>query len=431
MIEIICCKRIRLRLLCQRVIFFVLFIFLALLIVSKVLTSKSRMPVPSLYVDSDDISSSIDGDSSIVIIGAGAAGLYAAYTLEYLGYTNYHILEASDRIGGRMRETVDFIPDRPIDLGAEWIHVDSKILEDLILFDDDTSSPPPRTINYQPQTYGFRNSAFGTFRFNIIKHFYAETKFYNSTWFSYFRDSILTRIPPSKIQLNTIVTNIQYNNNDLVTITSKSSSSDAKTTTTCNRVIIAVPATVLQDEDAMITFDPPLTNEMTNAINAVDLQDGVKLFFEFERKFYHDQFFVASMWETAFGDYSVTYFDGLFRKDSAYHMVTVLDVGENSLVDLDDDEIVEHFLDELDDMYDGKARKHYRNHVVMNWSKEPYIHGTWTEGGVSFDKLSKPIGNKLFLAGEYVHEEFSTVHAAALSGRRAAEAALQSMMDGS
>ena len=57
----------------------------------------------------------------VIIIGAGASGLYAAYCL----VTNHHttdiiILEAEDRIGGRIY-TVPF-NDHCIDLGAQWIH---------------------------------------------------------------------------------------------------------------------------------------------------------------------------------------------------------------------------------------------------------------------------------------------------------------------
>ncbi|KAI9256492.1 hypothetical protein BDA99DRAFT_561940 [Phascolomyces articulosus] len=53
----------------------------------------------------------VDDDSKkkkkIGIIGAGAAGLFSAYLLEQAGFTNYEILEASDRVGGRI-QTVYF-----------------------------------------------------------------------------------------------------------------------------------------------------------------------------------------------------------------------------------------------------------------------------------------------------------------------------------
>src|SRR5688500_18856845 len=57
----------------------------------------------------------------VIVIGAGAAGLAAAATLSEAG-KNVCILEARDRIGGRIFSRVE--PDVPIaiELGAEFIH---------------------------------------------------------------------------------------------------------------------------------------------------------------------------------------------------------------------------------------------------------------------------------------------------------------------
>ena len=60
----------------------------------------------------------------ILIIGAGAAGLQSAYTLvTQYGYTDVAILEARDRIGGRIH-TWQAPANFPalVDLGAAWVH---------------------------------------------------------------------------------------------------------------------------------------------------------------------------------------------------------------------------------------------------------------------------------------------------------------------
>ena len=57
----------------------------------------------------------------IVIIGAGASGLYASYCLVTKELTNdIIILEAENRIGGRIH-TIPF-NDHWLELGATWIH---------------------------------------------------------------------------------------------------------------------------------------------------------------------------------------------------------------------------------------------------------------------------------------------------------------------
>ena len=58
----------------------------------------------------------------IIIIGAGAAGLYAARLLHNKG-VSFTIIEASNRHGGRIRALIDpNFTGFPIELGAENIH---------------------------------------------------------------------------------------------------------------------------------------------------------------------------------------------------------------------------------------------------------------------------------------------------------------------
>jgi monoamine oxidase len=60
-------------------------------------------------------------DTSVVIIGAGAAGLAAASKLVRTG-VRVIVLEARSRLGGRIFTVIDDISQFPIELGAEFMH---------------------------------------------------------------------------------------------------------------------------------------------------------------------------------------------------------------------------------------------------------------------------------------------------------------------
>lgn len=57
-------------------------------------------------------------DKRIVVIGAGAAGIAAATRLVFAGFKNVVVLEAENRLGGRVC-TVPF-GENVLDMGAQW-----------------------------------------------------------------------------------------------------------------------------------------------------------------------------------------------------------------------------------------------------------------------------------------------------------------------
>lgn len=61
-------------------------------------------------------------DTPIIIVGAGAAGISALSKLMENGFSNVTLLEAENRIGGRIY-TVPFASS-VMDLGAQWVHGD-------------------------------------------------------------------------------------------------------------------------------------------------------------------------------------------------------------------------------------------------------------------------------------------------------------------
>jgi len=76
------------------------------------LLALATLPTPSRAVEPST-------DHDVVIIGAGAAGLYAAYTLDNLGYSVL-VLEATDEHGGRVHSSL--LGDVSIEHGAEELY---------------------------------------------------------------------------------------------------------------------------------------------------------------------------------------------------------------------------------------------------------------------------------------------------------------------
>lgn len=72
-----------------------------------------------LLADAVASQSCADPDADVLILGAGIAGIAAGKRLNEAGITNVLILEAQDRIGGRIRK--DEVGGVAIELGANWI----------------------------------------------------------------------------------------------------------------------------------------------------------------------------------------------------------------------------------------------------------------------------------------------------------------------
>jgi protoporphyrinogen/coproporphyrinogen III oxidase len=68
-------------------------------------------------------------DQRIVVVGAGIAGLSAAYFLKQKGHSPL-VLEKSDRVGGRM--ITDVVNGFTIDAGAQFLMDGYPVLMDLI-----------------------------------------------------------------------------------------------------------------------------------------------------------------------------------------------------------------------------------------------------------------------------------------------------------
>lgn len=395
-------------------------------------------------------------DGKVIIIGAGVAGLTAALSLMRMGLPkeNVVILEASDRVGGRLKATPpnSFLESAgicgpPLDLGAEWIHSvkGDKVLEsmvqdlELVGGDGDRNERNkvvvPELISYTPKLYldGKENS--------LLSWMYKETKFLNTTWYHWLIINMYDQVKDCVV-LNSPVTRVKYSNGgrdeDIgeagmdVTLTLKDG-----TTRNANRLICTAPLAVLKE--GMIEFEPPLPTPMKAAMEAIDMPPGVRVLFQMKQKFYKDVNYCGSLWDAIKnGDDMAAIYDPLFGKgleQKDVHVCAFVAIGNKNAGDLcklADDELAKTILARIDKVYDGQGTKNLIGApIVQNWGAEPYVRGAYTFSAPSKfrNELGKPIGNNtVFFAGEHTSPTHSSlVPGASCEGRRAALGVVSSL----
>lgn len=359
-------------------------------------------------------------DHKVIIVGAGAAGLSAARELEQVGI-EYLIIEASDTYGGRLKASEDFI-DVPLDLGAEWIHEDPRILEDITGKDDIPESVD--IITYNPrELLWFEDGYLSDESQELID--YEEYKFKDTTWFDIFSQYVVPDVEDS-IVYNRAVSGIDYAGDVIKVATVDGTTYQPTEIYEAHEVIVTVPVSVLQKE--YIDFTPALPGEVIAAINRIEFSTGFKVFLEFDEKFYPEMLQLGPVNQSNQHEEAV-FFDALFGKDTERHVLGVLFVGAQAdpYVDLSDSEITQKLLDLIDEISDGKGRKHFMQSLVQNWTQEPYIQGAYTTETDdpyigTLRTIMRPIQNRLFFAGSaYDLQQQGTVPGAYRTGVRAAQ----------
>lgn len=396
----------------RRLVVVTLIVFIALWITSSILSEVDTVYVVPLQLEQN---SQQDFDGNVIIVGAGPSGLFCGYTLKYLGVDNFEILEANpNHYGGRVRENKEFL-DVPVDVGAEWIHVNPAILEDLLLFDE--TSPMPETIEYNPQSYDAYTG--GVLRsLNWMRFFYSEYKFRNTTWYSYLNQFVYPYVA-ANLKLGSAVQTIDYTDPGTIRV----STSDG-IVFEADYVVLAVPASILHDGD--IEFIPPLPSWKLDALAKVRTAPGMKLWMEFDEQFYADVVLPGGISVYRSED-TMFYFNAVFRKPTDRKVLAQFLVGsEVDRIEMTDEEAVGAALRDLDEIFSGAATKHFLNRsLVQNWSKEPFIKGAYATNYDDYyydlPTLAKSVGDRLYFSGDSFTYHTSMVHGAAITGREVAE----------
>lgn len=417
--------------------------------------------IPSTLLSScrkENLFEDINFDGTVMIIGAGAAGLYAGYILKSKGI-DFKILEASNTIGGRMGKLNGFA-DYTIDTGAQWLHGKNNILFDLI-----KSKNVKTTLDDSELSYWFNNQivtslpkdpfifeeenlpdvsfkdyahqqGFGNEYDNIIEAIAGDqgasatllSAYWNSkdeeNWVSgdedfkfeksYFEviEEHIAQPILDKIILNTPVQSIDYSSDKIIVRDLNNVSHVA------DKVIITIPISILKLNE--ISFTPSLPPEKTEAFAKFGMGPGMKVFLKFSSKFYADELYGGSI--------CGAYVNDTVGKLTSDNVLLAFVMGDQAayLHSLGSDTAITNaLLQELDLIYSGQATTSFIASSVFDYTSKPYVKGAYSYSTIGMGDAraiaSQPVDKKLYFAGEAmnINGHHQTVHGAVESGYKA------------
>ena len=417
--------------------------------------------------------------ADVIIVGAGAAGLMAAWELAQTG-RSVLVIEARDRIGGRIHTLHHPGFEGPVEGGAEFMHGDlpytrmyleragiktykvkgeiwqqkNGTLEKQEDFIEDYSALNKKfkeletDISVQEFTSRFlKESQYETLRFslhNYVEGYYAADPAKASTFA--LRDELNgadedqyrmeqgygplvqflfeeCRKWNVRFLLSSIVKEINYGKGVIV--------STANEQFHCSQVLVTIPIGTLQV--GSIKFVPALEKERIHAISQLGFGPVIKTLLNFKEPFWLEK-------ETAGGN-DLSKMNFLFTEEkiptwwTTYPkktaQLTGWSAGSNAteLKGLTNEAIMQTALESLSAIFTipvDQLHSLLNSWQVFNWLDDP-----WCRGGYSFEVVNgktfqqlvkKPVMNKLYFAGEGLYEdmEIGTVEAALQCGREIA-----------
>ena len=414
---------------------------------------------------------------SVIVIGAGASGLYAAWLLKQKGLT-VSVLEAATTHGGRIKTLTGFA-DFPIELGAEEIHgsqsewykmvqaaggrfrttaeTDYYLLdgalktEDQIAADADVKKAfafissagsykdaadktvathataqgiAARTTHFVNAQIGNENGTSNT-RLSI-KGFAEQEALWTAGDDSYFvanksllscLEGTISQVLPL-IKYNVQIKKVDYSGTT-VTITDQ-----AGKTYSADKIIVSIPLSILRQNS--LQFTPTLPTWKTNSFQKIGMGAGMKIILKFSTRFW------AADLGSLFGDGNVPEYWFTSNGRGTTPTLTAFVMGEkaDTLSALTPAAAVQSVVAELDRFYgNAAASRALTGSHIEDWNKNPFIGGAYSfpvgGGGIlQRSQLQRSVDKKIYWAGEATHNKghSGTVHGAIETGTWAANA---------
>jgi monoamine oxidase len=416
----------------------------------------------------------------VVIIGAGAAGLMAAWELTQVG-KKVAVVEAKDHIGGRVVTLCDNQFELPVETGAEFIHGNLKLTIDLLkkakigyykvegeIWQKEEGSfeeqkdfiEDYKQLNkkldevkedisisqfidqylqedeYKDLRDSLKNYVEGYYAANIEK---ASTLALKEEWqssddepyrveggYKLLIDYLYQQCTAKGCSfiLSSPAKEIQWKENEVNIICSDRSITAAK-------VIITVSLGFLQSN--RISFYPTV-DEKIDAVKHLGFGPVIKIVLQFTDVFWKDKSLTSSKnleeLSFIFSHKTVPTWWTQFPKNAAMLTGWLGGPHAEELKELTDKEILQKAISSLSEIFNIGVihlQQKLKAHYIFNWLTDPYTCGAYAYETVKAEHyrsiLKEPILNTLFFAGEGLHggPEIGTVEAALVSGQQIAQ----------
>lgn len=398
----------------------------------------------------------------IGIIGAGISGLHAAYLLHFDQHYEIEVLEASDRIGGRIQSEKSLFGLCPAEIGAsniytrggEWynaasinglkridgiestyfigqsdyndneIETDSDYIRMKSTLDkmkhstssDDVSIDAFCDMEGVPERVKFILKAqteqlLGT---NIERASlnYSQSEALSRLNTEQYKGANLESVIFDKYKsiLPFVSNNIKINSidytGDKVVVTDH-----LQQKYFYDRVIVTVPLSILKIQEGKanhIQFIPKLPNSKIEAMNKLGMDGGYKIFLRLNKRFWKQDTGAVYL------DAAISKYDVIFSDDSKQeYVISALVTGktaESNLGMKNDREIIESIKSDWKQLLGTNYSDIIADHKIVNWSNDSNIGGCFSYHKVGTEYnvrqvLSESINNKLFFAGEACNTE--------------------------